>query len=115
MARFHHLNARLVEAQCKALPRGVAPAAIGQRVRSSVPVLFLTGNEDPADPPANIANARRELPNSRTVIFPAAGHGQLGLLCAQNLIADFVSGGSADGLDVSCARSAVRVQFNAAN
>ena len=31
----------------------------------SVPVLFLTGNEDPADPPASVAHARRELPRSR--------------------------------------------------
>jgi pimeloyl-ACP methyl ester carboxylesterase len=48
-----------------------------------VPVLILSGNEDGADPPANIAHAQRELPNSLTVVVPAAGHGQLGTPCAQ--------------------------------
>jgi pimeloyl-ACP methyl ester carboxylesterase len=75
-------------------------------------VLFLNGNEDPADPPSNVAYATRELPNSRTVIFPRAGHGQLGLLCAQNLIADFVARGGAEGLDASCARTAVEQAFD---
>ena len=73
--------------------RGRTARALG------VPVLFLSGNEDGADPPANIAHAQRELPNSRTVVFPAAGHGQLGLPCAQALIAEFVARGTATGLD----------------
>jgi pimeloyl-ACP methyl ester carboxylesterase len=106
------LNAKSVAAVCKGLPKGVAPPGIGRRVRSTVPVLFLNGNEDPADPPSNVANATRELPNSRTVIFPRAGHGQLGLLCAQNLIADFVARGGAEGLDASCARTAVQQAFD---
>ena len=79
------------------------PAEVGERVHSSVPVLFLNGNEDSADPPANVANARRELPNSRTVIFAAAGHGQLGLPCAQSSIADFVERASTRGLATACA------------
>jgi hypothetical protein len=75
-------------------------------------VLFLTGNEDPADPPANVAHARRELPNSRTVIFPRSGHGQLGLLCAQNLISGFVEAGTAARLNTACAKSAVQQPFD---
>jgi pimeloyl-ACP methyl ester carboxylesterase len=106
------LSAKLTGAGCKGFPTANVPANIGERVRSSVPVLFLTGNEDPADPPANVAGARRELPNSRTVIFPGAGHGQLGLPCAQTLIADFFARGSATGLDTSCARTAALQPFD---
>lgn len=65
------------------------PSAIGQRLHSKLPILLLNSNEAGADPPGNVAHAQRELPNSRTVIFPPpAGHGQLGLPCAQKLIAE---------------------------
>jgi pimeloyl-ACP methyl ester carboxylesterase len=106
------LQAGRLGAACRGVPDADVPAAIGQRVRSQVPVLFLSGDADPADPPANVAHARRELPNSRTVVFPGAGHGQLGLLCAQNLMADFVEAGTAAGLDTACAATAVQQQFD---
>jgi pimeloyl-ACP methyl ester carboxylesterase len=109
---LEQFSARLIGAVCKGFPKADVPRAIGQRVHSKVPVLFLTGNEDPADPPANVANAQRELPNRRTVVFPAAGHGQLGFLCAQNLIADFVSTGTARGRDTSCAKTAAFQPFD---
>ena len=110
--RFQLRNALQMQAVCRGLPRAPVPASIGRRVRSNVPVLILTGNEDPADPPANVAHARRELPNSATVIFPNSGHGQLGLLCAQNLIADFVAHPVPAALDSLCARTAIRSEFD---
>jgi pimeloyl-ACP methyl ester carboxylesterase len=97
---------------CRALPKVRVPASVGRRVHSNVPVLFLMGNEDPTDPPGNVADARRELPNSRTVIFPLSGHGQIGLLCAQNLLADFVTTASATGLVTTCTRTAIHEQFD---
>ena len=93
------------------LPEGGSPGRDRPARALRVPVLFLNGSEDGADPPANVADARRELPNSRTVIFPAAGHGQLGLPCAQVLIADFITRGTATGLDTSCARTAAVQPF----
>ncbi|HEX6263516.1 MAG TPA: alpha/beta hydrolase [Actinomycetota bacterium] len=104
--------AAITQATCRALPRGEAPAEIGRRVRSDVPVLFLTGDEDPADPPANVARARRELPNSLTVVFPEAGHGQLELPCAQDLVSEFVRAGSSEGLNTSCAATAALLPFD---
>jgi len=104
--------AAVMQAACKGFPKAAVPPEIGRRVRSSVPVLFLNGAEDGADPPANVANARRELPRSRTVVFPAAGHGQLGLMCAQDLIAQFVERGEAAGLDASCAKTAALQPFD---
>jgi pimeloyl-ACP methyl ester carboxylesterase len=100
-------------AACAGFPKAQVPAAIGERVHSTVPVLFLSGNEDGADPPANIAHAERELPNSLTVVFRAAGHGQLGLLCGQNLIASFIGLGSTEGLETSCAQTAALQPFDA--
>lgn len=100
-----------IAAVCRGFPRGLVPRNLGQRVRSAVPVLFLTGAEDPADPPANVKDAQRELPNARVVVFPAAGHGQLHLDCAQELIDTFVSRGSASNLDASCAQTAAELPF----
>jgi pimeloyl-ACP methyl ester carboxylesterase len=112
LAPFFRRSATVMAAACAGFPKADVPAAIGRRVHSDVPILFLSGKEDGADPPANITNARRELPNSRTVVFPAAGHGQLGLTCAQTLIADFVARGSALGLDTACARTAAVQPFD---
>lgn len=111
-AALYRTIARTVGAACDGFPTAEVPAAIGRRVHSDVPVLFLSGAEDAADPPANIAGAQRELPNSRTVVFAAAGHGQLGLPCAQGLIATFVQRGTAGGLDASCARTAAVRPFD---
>jgi pimeloyl-ACP methyl ester carboxylesterase len=109
---LYQLDAKAVAAACKGFPRADVPTSIGERVHTDVPVLFLTGAEDGADPPANVANARRELPNSRTVVFAAAGHGQLGLRCAQDLTARFVLRGTAAGLDTSCAGYAALQPFD---
>ena len=112
LAPFFRTAATTMAAACAGFPKADVPAAVGQRVHSDVPILFLAGDEDGADPPANIAHARRELPNSRTVVFRAAGHGQLGLPCAQILIEKFVTRGTATGLDVSCARTAAVLPFD---
>jgi len=112
LAPLFHRAAATMAAACAGFPKADVPDAIGQRFHSTVPILFLSGSEDGADPPANIANARRELPNSRTVIFPAAGHGQLGFPCTQSLIANFVTRGTAAGLDISCAETAAIQPFD---
>ena len=104
--------ATTMAAACAGFPKADVPAAVGERVHSDVPILFFSGTEDGADPPANIANARRELQNSRTVLFPAAGHGQLSLPCAQVLTAEFFDRGTATGLDASCARTAALQPFD---
>ena len=65
---------------------------------------------------ANLAvhglRARLGRPNSRTVVFPTAGHGQLGFSCTQTLIAEFVVRGTAAGLDTSCAQTAAIQPFD---
>jgi pimeloyl-ACP methyl ester carboxylesterase len=92
------------------IPRGEVPADIGQRVRSAVPVLLLNGGADPAEPPGNVANARRELPNGLTAILPGQGHGQLGLGCVDTLIARFIAAGTArPGYSVCTAGAAAAV------
>jgi pimeloyl-ACP methyl ester carboxylesterase len=97
------LDARLAAVVCSAMPRAPQPAWSKARVRSSVPVLLVVGGDDPQDPLANVSNARRELPASRTVVVPHAGHGSVQLGCLPRLAERFVERGTAAGLDTRCA------------
>jgi pimeloyl-ACP methyl ester carboxylesterase len=74
-------------------------------VRSNAPVLFVVGGNDPQDPIAHVAGTTRELPDSRTVVVPGAGHGAVQLGCIPRLAQAFVDRGTARGLDTRCAKA----------
>jgi pimeloyl-ACP methyl ester carboxylesterase len=97
------VDAGLVSAVCSAWPKAPQPAWSKTRVRSDVPVLVVVGGNDPQDPLANVRNAARELPSSRTVVVPNAGHGSLQLGCLPTLAHQFFERGTAAGLDLRCA------------
>jgi hypothetical protein len=71
-----------------------------------LPVLWLTGDGDPQDPPANLTSIPNQQPNARIVVIPAQQHvaGYSG--CGANVIAQFVNAGTADGLDTTCLEQA---------
>ena len=87
---------------CQYLPEGVVPAGDASAVRADTPMLWLVGDGDPQDPPANLATVPTQEPNSRIVVMPAQEHviGHLG--CMPAVIAAFLNAGSADRLDTSC-------------
>jgi len=89
-------------ALCRHLPKGIVPADDGAPVRTAVPVLWLTGDGDPQDPPANLTAVPSQEPNSTIVVMPAQEHvvGHLG--CGPAVIAAFVDAGTGNGLDTSC-------------
>jgi pimeloyl-ACP methyl ester carboxylesterase len=41
---------------------------------SNVPIVFVNGTADPADPPANVAAAPRTMPNALLVTIPGGSH-----------------------------------------
>jgi len=92
-------QARIV---CSAMPKAAQPEWSKKRVRSDVPVLIVVGGNDPQDPLANVRDARRALPASRTIVVPQAGHGSLQLGCTARVAQEFVERGTADGLDTRC-------------
>lgn len=65
-------------------------------------MLLILGDADPQNPPANVADAPRELPNSLTVVLPGHAHTVGNLGCMPSIIEAFVQAGTVDGLDVSC-------------
>jgi len=96
---------------CRYAPSGVVPANDGEPVRGDTPVLIVLGEADPQDPAANVADAPVELPRSKTVVVPGQGHtvGHRG--CMPTLVAAFIKAGTVDGLDTTCALSAVPLPF----
>ncbi|MFI5261433.1 MAG: alpha/beta fold hydrolase [Candidatus Limnocylindrales bacterium] len=89
-------------AVCRVLPRGEVPADDAAPVRAAIPVLWVVGDADPQDPPANLAAVPSQLTDSRIVVVPGQGHtvGHLG--CMPSIIGAFVVAGSAAALDTSC-------------
>lgn len=60
---------------------------------TNVPVLFVNGAYDPADPPTNVAAATRTMPNALVVAIPGAGHGAIGEPCVLTQVTTFIQAG----------------------
>ena len=92
---------QLVEA-CKEWPRGVVDADLHSPFKSEAAALLLSGADDPVTPPPYAAAAQRAFADSKHVIVAGHGHGQLSAPCVDRIIANFVSAGTARGLDTAC-------------
>jgi pimeloyl-ACP methyl ester carboxylesterase len=92
---------QLIEA-CKEWPKGVADADLHAPFKSNAAALLLSGADDPVTPPSYAALAQRAFADSDHVIIAGHGHGQLGAPCVDRIIADFVTAGTAKGLDMRC-------------
>jgi pimeloyl-ACP methyl ester carboxylesterase len=64
-------DAERLHALCSSWPHD--PGVSGA-VRTTVPVVFLNGTADTADPPANVAGATVTMPNALLVSVPGTGH-----------------------------------------
>ena len=84
-------------------PRGVVPKDYGTPVRSTRPVLLLSGTHDPVTPPRWGHEAARHLPNAKHVVVPGC-HG-VGGPCITSIQRRFLATANAKHLDTSCAKS----------
>lgn len=101
-------------AACESWPRGRLPAGYHDPVRSSVPVLILSGQFDPVTPPRWGVEVAKHLPNSRHVVVPRGAHsfgGLPGAECVPRMIEQFIREGSGSNLDASCVTGARRPPF----
>jgi pimeloyl-ACP methyl ester carboxylesterase len=97
---------RQQSAACAHWPKGAAPAWRDEPVRSTTPVLILSGLLDPVTPPDRAVEIEAALPNSLHVRIPSGGHsphGLAGLECLERLKTEFIRSGTVRGLDPSCA------------
>ncbi|HET7419310.1 MAG TPA: alpha/beta hydrolase [Candidatus Dormibacteraeota bacterium] len=87
--------AEMYAGACRDAPPGYVRADDAQPVRTNVPVLILNGSDDPQDPPANVAAAAQEMPNSLLVIAPGQGHTVGHIACLPIVVTTFFDQGKA--------------------
>jgi pimeloyl-ACP methyl ester carboxylesterase len=96
---------------CQVWPRGPGDADLHAPLTSEVPVLLLSGSDDPVTPPAGAREAARAFTHHLEVVLGGFGHGQLTAPCVDRVMAQFVARASVEALDVSCARAARPLPF----
>jgi pimeloyl-ACP methyl ester carboxylesterase len=87
---------------CAAWPKGPVDSELRAPLASDIPTLLLSGEDDPVTPPADAELAQAGLTRSRHLVLPGEGHGQLATACVPRLIAAFLDGADARGLDAGC-------------
>jgi pimeloyl-ACP methyl ester carboxylesterase len=95
-----------LQSVCEGWPRGPLDADFHAPLHSDVPVLLLSGGNDPVTPPANGEKAKAGLTNSLHLVLPDLGHGQIGAPCMESVMASFIALGTVKGLDTSCTKRA---------
>ena len=100
---------RPLQKACAEWPRASVPASFLEPIKSNAPVLLISGELDPVTPPWLAAGAARNLPNSRHLIIHNATHDSYP--CVENIFADFIDKGSAQGLDTTCSEQIRRLPF----
>ena len=75
---------------CESWPRGRMDDDFTQLVRTDVPVILLSGEDDPVTPPSYAEMSAEGLANHRHVSLPHQAHGQLATGCVPRLLAAFV-------------------------
>lgn len=96
---------------CEFWPKGSVSDDFYQPIRSSKPVLILSGEDDPITPPSWGEHVAQYLPNSKHFIVPGAGHGATPHGCVPELIGKFLDQASVANLDPSCIQTQHRPPF----
>jgi len=96
---------------CKFWPRGDVAPSFYEPVKSTVPVLVLSGELDPVTPPEWGDSVLPHLPNSRHIVVPATGHGAISTGCGMRILQAFIETASFDALDTGCLEVLKRPPF----
>lgn len=100
-----------LQSLCKDWPRGPLDPDLHAPLDSDIPVLLLSGGNDPVTPRSGAEAARAGLKHSLHVVLDGQGHGQLGAPCMDRVMAEFIQRGSAEGLDTSCTKKTRPMPF----
>jgi len=100
-----------LRAICAVWPRGPVDQDFNAPLHSDVPVLILSGGNDPVTPPDYGVRALPAFENGRHLVLDGQGHGQLLNGCMPNVVAQFVRTAKADALAVECLKNVVPAPF----
>ena len=101
---------RRMQKACAEWPAAKVSPRFLDSVESSVPVLLISGEMDPATPPELAREAARKLSNSRVLAVKKGTH-LSNSACVDKLIADFISRGSSRELETGCLDEVKMPQF----
>jgi pimeloyl-ACP methyl ester carboxylesterase len=98
-------------ASCAEWPTGTLPRSYFDPIKSTVPILAISGVEDPVLPPHRADAALRTLPNATHIVVPGTAHGPNFPGCVRDLAARFLEAGSGKDLDLACVLDVQRPRF----
>lgn len=93
---------RMLIAMCAEWPKGTRDPDFRKPLTGPLPMLILSGEDDPVTPPRYGDEIAKTLPNARHLVLPGQGHSVLGIGCAPKLLAQFLETADAKSLDASC-------------
>jgi len=91
-----------IQAECSVWPHGSRPADFHAPLKSSKPILLLSGQFDPVTPPAYGRQILAGLGDARQLLFKGQGHGELMRGCMPKLLARFIDKPDPKALDAAC-------------
>jgi len=91
-----------LEAICSVWPAGPVDDEFKVALATDLPVLLLSGDADPITPPRYADLAAVDLENATHLVGKHQGHGQIGVGCTPQLVADFIDAADGAGLDAAC-------------
>jgi pimeloyl-ACP methyl ester carboxylesterase len=106
---------RQLRAVCAYWPRADVPASFHATVTFAGPALVVTGEWDPATPPAQGDEAAAGLPRSTHIVVPHGGHDFEGLTndtCVYEVVGRFLQHPDPDELDTACIATIERPPFH---
>jgi pimeloyl-ACP methyl ester carboxylesterase len=96
---------------CEFWPRGEVEDGFYAPPASSKPVLVLSGDLDPVTPPTWGEEVTKTLKNAQHLVVPGTGHGTASRGCVMQVMQDFYSRGSMDGVKSACLSQLKRGPF----
>ena len=98
-------------AACSVWERGAVDRAFGTPVRSSVPVLLISGALDPVTPPKYGDEVARTLERSVHAIMPRGSHSGESGGCVEALMEQFIRTGAPERVELQCLHTIPAVPF----
>jgi pimeloyl-ACP methyl ester carboxylesterase len=98
-------------ASCRLWPVGTMPRGYFEPIVTDVPILAISGVEDPVLPPHRAEAALAGLRRATHLIIPGVAHGPNLPGCARDLAAAFLKAGSGAKLDTACVQTIERPPF----
>ena len=90
---------------CKSWPRGLIDEDFARPLKTDVPVILLSGEDDPVTPPSYAEKSLEGLTNHRHVSLTHQAHGQLATGCVPRLMGAFVKGADPEAFDDPCLKA----------